>query len=331
MTTFRPGDHVVNLGNPRAQLNWAGATGVVREVLRHHLRIEWITPPTTGAGFTTWHRDFIRHINDLEVTTMSNDHAFPIGAKIKVAERHTTLAHRHSLRAGETYTVESCRTAGESGFMVKVEDRAQEYGSDWFVYAEAPQVPRVRFSLTKDTSREYAANQTTHKARVLDDDANATLKVASQGLEVDAADFRDAVIKALSAATTRDGASPARRERAKQCRHLLYIVNAVLDNARAGLPPVDPGARSPRIAELEAQVARLEANRAERDGQALVAADRVSVLEQEVRERREQAETLRTRIDRLVLERGYVADNLLSDSALAQLQGYRDGLLAQRG
>lgn len=44
----------------------------------------------------------------------------------------------------------------------------------------------------------------------------------------------------------------------KECRHLLYWADAIIDQHVQGLPIYEGGARSPRIAELEAEVSRLK-------------------------------------------------------------------------
>jgi hypothetical protein len=190
--------------------------------------------------------------------TQYNRHAFPTGSKVKVAQRWGNPVT--GLNAQTVYTVESCRTAGlgdNSGFMVRVEDVNDEFGSDWFVYAEAPGRDIIPFSLTKETSRQYALHQ---KSKRLDEEQNLVLDEAGNGREVDAVEFRKAVTAALSLAATRAGQSMGRREWTKECRHLLYIVDAVLDNALAGLPPVDPGTRSPKIAEQSQEIDDLRAS-----------------------------------------------------------------------
>jgi hypothetical protein len=219
---------------------------------------------------------------------MPNTHAFPVGSKVKIGERWTSPPS--GLSNGTTYTVESVRTSGVGdrplGFLVRLEGKGSEYGSDWFVYAEQPERERIPFSLTKTVSQGYAFHQ---KSRNLTPEQNQVLQAASEGAEVDAIDFRKAVTAALSLAATRAGQSMARREWTKECRHLLYIVDAVLDNAYLGLPPVDAGTRSPKIAEQKREIEDLR--------------NTVSRLAGELQQTQFNVDTEKARVGALIVEK----------------------------
>ena len=183
--------------------------------------------------------------------TEHNRTAFPIGSKVKVAERFADQTGPGLYPvAGVVYEVTGCRDT-ESGFQIRINDGNTEYGSDWFVYAEAVGPDYIPFTLTKETSKEYAARS---NSRNLDEDQRRVLDKAAKGQEVDAVAFRKAVTAALSLAATRAGQSRARRDYTRMARHLLYIVDAVIDNALQGLPPVDAGTRSPKIAEQQREI-----------------------------------------------------------------------------
>lgn len=111
-----------------------------------------------------------------------------------------------------------------------------------------PFVPKIVAALPHDTSRTYAKNAA---SRVLPPWANKVLKAAASGEEVDVVEFRKAATMALSLASTRAGRSMGRREWAKQARHLTYWADALIDQHLQGLPVYEPGARSPKIRELE--------------------------------------------------------------------------------
>lgn len=183
-----------------------------------------------------------------------NRHAFAVGTKVRVTDRFGTNGH---LVPGREFEVTGCRATMSSGFQVRIDDLNTEYGSDWFVLAEAPEDREyIPFSLTKETSKRYAALSNSRK---LEDDQRNVLDAAANGQEVDAWAFHTAVTAALSLAATRAGQSMGRREYTKMARHLLYISGAVLENSLRGLPPVDPGTRSPKIAEQKREIDDLRA------------------------------------------------------------------------
>jgi len=119
-----------------------------------------------------------------------------------------------------------------------------------------PKAPRTlsnvpTITLEHDTDLNYVAAA---NSRVLPDWAQEVLDAAENGQEVNAWTLHAALDQALSACAHRDGQSPIRRRRAAQVRHLIYKVDAVLENFIEGLPPVEPGARSPKIARLEEEL-----------------------------------------------------------------------------
>lgn len=131
----------------------------------------------------------------------------------------------------------------------------------WFADHGDKRVPAdqvtIDFGLDRyATAREYAARA---RSRVLPSDANEVFDAAAAGEKVNVLALNAALPKAFSAAATRYGQSPARRQATKELRHLSHIATSTIANIVNGLPPVESGQRSPRIAELEAEVAALKA------------------------------------------------------------------------
>lgn len=112
-------------------------------------------------------------------------------------------------------------------------------------------------SLPSATAETYAANSTSVK--LLDNEQNAVLFTAARGEAVDVVEFRKAATAALSAAATRAGSSPGRREYTKMARHLIYWADAIIEGALDELPTFEPGERSRKVQELQDEVARLRA------------------------------------------------------------------------
>lgn len=109
--------------------------------------------------------------------------------------------------------------------------------------------------LPSATAETYALQATSQK--LLTDEQNRLLRLAARGQEVDVVEFRKAATAALSAASTRAGASPARREFAKEARHLIYWADAIIEAALDELPAFEPGERSRKVEELSTEVVRL--------------------------------------------------------------------------
>jgi len=107
-------------------------------------------------------------------------------------------------------------------------------------------------TLEHATDKAYATDA---NSRILPKWAQKTLKAAAAGREVCAWDLHAALDQALSACATRNGQSMGRREDTRKVRHLIYKCDAVIENHLAGLAPMEPGARSPKIARLEQEIA----------------------------------------------------------------------------
>jgi hypothetical protein len=261
------------------------------------------------------------------MTTDYNTTAFAPGTQVVVTDRFGERLGVTDIPAGSRLVVTTCRKTVSSGYQVRVAlpgEYAQpdpvvevegEFGTDWFERAVG-----IPFALTKATSQEYAYRS---NSRTLDKVHQAVLFTASKGEEVDAVDFRKAVTAALSLAATRAGQSMARREYTKMARHLLYIVDAVIDNALAGLPPVEPGQRSPKIASLEASLE--EAKVVERDLRAALTADqdRVAAL---IREKSALELSVGDLTETLDYAKGLLAE--LNEVAFGQVCGFEDALAA---
>ena len=109
--------------------------------------------------------------------------------------------------------------------------------------------------LPSATAEAYAAEATSKK--LLTEEQNRILRLAARGQEVDVVEFRKAATAALSAASTRAGASIDRRTYAKEARHLIYWADAIIEAALDELPAFEPGERSRKVEELSAEVVRL--------------------------------------------------------------------------
>lgn len=112
--------------------------------------------------------------------------------------------------------------------------------------------PTIDFGTdSRETAREYAAAA---DSRVLPDEVRPVLQAAARGEVVDAYDLNLALHHAMSSASTRLGQSMARRTLTSKIRHLVYIVNGVIQNHIDEVPVYEGGPRSPRIHALEIEV-----------------------------------------------------------------------------
>lgn len=204
----------------------------------------------------------------------------------------------------------------------------------------SPKPSGIYAALPHSTSRSYASNAITSGNP---DWANQVLMAAASGEEVDVWNFLKALTHAMSAATTRYGHSMSRREAARQIRHLSYWAEAIIEARLLDLPPVEPAARSPRIAALEDEVSGLQsqvenlqaaravlmsrlaaaeeqslAGRVDLQGQLCNEKDRVNAL---IREKT-SVEAELAEVKRL----GEYAMSLLTDSQVERVLGYIDGL-----
>lgn len=185
------------------------------------------------------------------------------GDKIVFTDRYGAVIGTNN-KPGDVVEVVKTEDRGglTDGYVVYIKaalrDDRGPYGFEWFnlLPDEPVAPPACTLVLDKDTSREYAFRA--RSAKCLNDEHNGILLRASRGEEVDAYEFRKAVTAALSLAATRAGQSMARRTWTKEARHLLYIADAVIDNHRLGLQPLEPGTKSPTIKRLRAQVSELE-------------------------------------------------------------------------
>ena len=134
--------------------------------------------------------------------TQYNKTAFAPGTTVKVSDKFGERLGTTGIRAGALLIVTGCRKSLDGGYQVRVAQPIEfgqpdpvievvgEFGSDWF---ERDMIP---FSLTKETSRAYAAKQ---KSRLLTPEQNTVLQSAADGEVVDVWDFHAAVTAALSA------------------------------------------------------------------------------------------------------------------------------------
>ena len=192
-------------------------------------------------------------------------------------------------------------------------------------------VPHIPVVLTHQTDLDCAA---VAFSRILPDWAQDVLLAAAAGKEVSAWTLHCALDQALSACATRHGQSMGRRHLTKKVRHLVYKCDAVIENHLAGLEPMEPGARSPKIAALEAEIAENHAQAVE-EGRQL--REEISALEAEVETRgtmladlRAERDAIRQQRDDLAVsrERGdaifFYAFSLLGEQEQYRVLGYSD-------
>lgn len=114
--------------------------------------------------------------------------------------------------------------------------------------------PLIRFDdadVDRSTARRYASDL---QSRVNKAETNEVLQRVADGLRVDAYDLAEALLDAQRHVATRFGQSMQRRREGEKVAHLGYIAHSVLKSHADGLPTMEPGARSPRIAELTLEV-----------------------------------------------------------------------------
>lgn len=180
-------------------------------------------------------------------------------------------------------------------------------------------VPHLPITLEHPLDKTYAEDLIT---RVIPDWANKTLRAAASGREVSAWDLHCALDQALSAAATRGATSPQRRIHTREARHLIYKCDAVIEAHLAGLEPVDPGARSPRIAELSREVENLRREIDENHAQAVAEGATLQATIDDLLERLSHLDDVHTRTAK-VLE---YAVSHLDDLGRAKVEGYTEGL-----
>ena len=163
------------------------------------------------------------------------------------------------------------------------------------VTEEPPVGPTIDFSdehRDRSRARAYAADA---DSRILPPSARKVLQAAARGEEVSALALNSALTHAMSAAATRYGQSMQRRDLTRKVRHLAYIVQGVLANHAAEIPPYEGGPRSPRIAELEREVAHSTKVNQSLAADLTEARAKVESLTQTVLEVREQVERAEAR------------------------------------
>lgn len=177
--------------------------------------------------------------------------------------------------------------------------------------------PTVLLSHATDKMAAEGAN-----SRLLPEWAQADLKAAALGMEVNAWDLDRALIQALSAVATGGSRRGDRDAVARQIRHLLYKTEAVIENWATGLPPYEGGPRSPRIAELERELSNAAAALRESGSDILRLEEQLSQVEGDWAR---LAASARETSDRL----NYTL-SLVDDVTKARVEGYTDGLREAR-
>lgn len=200
------------------------------------------------------------------------------------------------------------------------------YGYEWFAPAtkpiESPTPAKLRAALTYKTSREYAIRA---MSRSLDPDHNAVLQAAgAEDKEVDVVAFRKAATAALSLASTRTSSSSARREYAKEARHLIHWADAIIDNHIAGLPAYESGERSRKVKALDQEVAKLRDLIRRSNEDVKVLAQERDALKAGVDKATKEIRALVADLDELQAAYDY-AFAKLSDGDQHRVAGFRDG------
>lgn len=184
---------------------------------------------------------------------------FNEGDRVRVISEHRNP--HYAQRFGTIVEVKQ----GVSPYLVQFDGDSGPTGGRWtdqFLVAAGP-VPAnevtVDFSIDRyRTAREYAARAIGTKMK---EEHQRTLRSASRGEKVNLLALNAALADAQRQNATRYGRSPDRRQGATELAHLQYIVQGSLSNVLDGLPPVDPGARSPKIKALQQRVDFLESER----------------------------------------------------------------------
>lgn len=205
-------------------------------------------------------------------------------------------------------------------------------------YAPASKIVRT---LETTVQRQYAHDA---NSRILPPWARRVLGDAAGGKEFDVWIFSQALIQALSACTTRDGASTARAERARKVRHLAYWANAIIEKTLTGAEPVE-GKTSPALqaardqvqaAETEIHGLKMElAAMTEQNGlyvkQLGKTDETLAAYETIARQAEEHAARLAQALCRAESVYEYIVTNVLDDQGCARVLGYLDGRLVERG
>lgn len=231
---------------------WDGVTGTVAQILSSDgYLIAYDDPEATPINSTllhsSWSERFLKPLVRFAPGT-------PVRVSRETTARYVGTDSEFDLAAGQVlYVAEHVeefgqyRLASDPVDVVEGDTENTLWVNDADVEPLSGSTPRA--SLQHETSREYAFDS--RSSKLLTDDQNAILSAAGRGEEVDVFEFRKAATAALSAASTRAGQSPARREFAKMARHLIYWADAILENHINGLPTYEPGERSPKIKALE--------------------------------------------------------------------------------
>ena len=123
-----------------------------------------------------------------------------------------------------------------------------------------PERPLIDFSDANRDRSKVRAYAELLISNVNKDETNVLLRQVADGGKVDAYALNAVLPDALSGCVTRwDVVGAPRHKGTKAVRAIAYIVNATLTNHADGLPVLEPGSRSPRIAELEGEVSNLQA------------------------------------------------------------------------
>lgn len=185
------------------------------------------------------------------------------GTKIVFSDRHGSHG---GYKPGDIVTVKSTSKRHPTGYVINLDvsndDRVSKgWGFEWFdSLAEGQPVDKpviIAATLKHDTAKVYAGRA--RSSKLLEPEHNDILEAASKGQEVDVVAFRKAVTASFSAAATRYGQSPKRREATKELRHLAYWADAIIDQHIQGLPIYEAGPRSAKIRDLQAENSDLKA------------------------------------------------------------------------
>lgn len=340
--TFNVGDRVIIEGRGDG---WDGITGVVAKAGSNSggqfNLIAYDNPEDLPSGkhdlHGSWSDHYLRRIVRFAAGT-------PVRVSRETTARYVGTDSEFDLAAGQVlYVAEHVEEFGQYRLASDPVDVIEKDPGEtiWVNDADVESLSgsTLRASLQHETSRQYAADSRSRK--LLTDEQNLILELAFKGEEVDVYDFRKAATAALSAASTRAGQSPARREYAKRARHLIYWADALIDNHVKGLPVYEKGERSPKIKALEAETQDLQATiDADREQWKAEVSELRAALAEAKAELDKTVDTLRTTTKNadfvkhqhdIILDVLHYASDRLKAEEAGRLHGYWDALRAERG
>lgn len=318
-------------------------------------RVEWDTPPAEDVRRCSdphggaWGPTSLHLLARLEDGTEVG-----YGDRVMFADDSASRYLDDGIRSeGLTVIVDHVERRDGGGWMIDLKresapfdnedgDEHKGFGHEFFLAApvsdKEPEVeesgrPAIDFSGdSRATAREYAKDA---NSKVLKADHRAILEEVRCGATVDAVALNEALVAAMRAATTRDGQSTARRERAKRIAHLHHITQAVLENAIDGLPAYEQGQRSRAVEDAKRGILAAKAEVEAASTKLREAAEERATLTQAASDERRrlvaEIDTLRSNLAQTIREANEFeatleyAKGFLLNEARAKVEGFAYG------